>query len=217
MSNDDQRWETLEVEDEEARHCHLGANVRKLYSSRPAVVTSMTTFEFGDLKTFTIDILPQMEASNAILSQRLGGPQERGHRRHGAIHRRHGHGSDFEMGSSSSSLSDSEDDDDSDSSAEIITSHSASPRIIRPLPRRTPSGKAPQIVVLGSHAFASPSGPERIRSGRAWVDFRFVCLGIWTVTTAEAVHLTFPGRARCAVWIVWREVGGAKLLRTRLL
>ncbi len=72
------------------------------------------------------------------------------------------HGKDFEMGSSSSSSSDSEDDEDSDSdtdsdsSSEIITSHSTCPRIIKPLPRRTPSGKAPQIVVLGSQDFASP-------------------------------------------------------------
>ncbi|KAF8920035.1 hypothetical protein CPB85DRAFT_1451641 [Mucidula mucida] len=186
MSNDDQQREMLEVEDEEARHRRLEAYMRKLDSSRPVVATSTTAFEFGDRKTFPIDppadllarvqsFLPQMEASNAILSQRAEADPKSVDIEHLAdnmeqyIEMNLGlgvfeqHGKDFEMGSSSSSSSDSEDDEDSDSdtdsdsSSEIITSHSTCPRIIKPLPRRTPSGKAPQIVVLGSQDWRPPS------------------------------------------------------------
>ncbi|KAF9026285.1 hypothetical protein BDZ89DRAFT_1161289 [Hymenopellis radicata] len=167
MSNNDQRRETLEVEDEEARHRRLDAYMRKLDSSRPAVATSTTTFEFGDRKTFAIDppadLLARVDPKSVDI-EHLADDMGQYIEMNLGLGVFEQHGSDFEMGSSSSSSSDSEDDDDSDtdsdSSSEIITSHSASPRIIKPLPRRTPSGKAPQIVVLGSQAFASPGGPE---------------------------------------------------------
>ncbi|KAK0202410.1 hypothetical protein DFS33DRAFT_1384763 [Desarmillaria ectypa] len=201
--------EKLEVEEEDARIKRIGAlaslhreilsDIRveavmhKLNSTasdpRP-VATAAKPFHFGE-KTFAMEppsellsrvqaFLPEIEASNAILTQRVELDPKSVDIEHitegmdqyiemnlglGVFeHRKDAQSQqqnlDFQMGVSSASESDEEDssDTDSDSSSEIITSFLPSPRLIKPLPKRGLLGnKGPRIVVLGSQEFPESS------------------------------------------------------------
>ncbi|KAG7445168.1 uncharacterized protein BT62DRAFT_898171 [Guyanagaster necrorhizus] len=186
------RVERLEVEEEDARIKRIEAVMHKLNTAsdpRPPATTAKS-FDFGERRTFAVDapsellsrvqaFLPQMEASNAILAQRVELDPKSVNIEHitegmnqyiemnlglGVFeHHKDAQsqqGLDFQMGSSSSSESDEEDssDTDTDSSSEIITSFLPSPRLIKPLPKRGLSGnKSPRIIVLGGQEFSESS------------------------------------------------------------
>ncbi|KAH9481182.1 hypothetical protein JR316_0005702 [Psilocybe cubensis] len=186
--------EKLDVEDEEDRQARIQSYLEKLNASsqtrnftRPSGIPEFK-FDFGDRTTFPVvpntellsrvqAFLPQLEASNAILTQRaqedpssvdiehipegmdqyiemnlgLGVFEDRSH-----IANQGDEDSEMSTSSSSSSESsdkarDNDDDDDSDAdsdeSSEIITSFVPS-RPIKPLPRRASTKPNPGIVVL---------------------------------------------------------------------
>ncbi|KJA16415.1 hypothetical protein HYPSUDRAFT_147737 [Hypholoma sublateritium FD-334 SS-4] len=181
--------ETLEVEDEEHRQARIQAYLEKLNASSQTRTFSqpqgMPKFDFGDRTTFPIKpptellsrvqaFLPQLEASNALLSQRAQEDPDSINIEHipkgmeqyiemnlglGLFEDRSAPKADAagtsEMSTSSSS-SDSDDneqaqndssDDDSDKSSEIITSFVPS-RPVKPLPKRACNKGPPEIVVL---------------------------------------------------------------------
>ncbi|KAK0239327.1 hypothetical protein EDD85DRAFT_951528 [Armillaria nabsnona] len=185
--------EKLEVEEEDARIKRIEAVMHKLNTAsdlRPPP-TAAKPFDFGERRTFAVDppsellsrvqaFLPQIEASNAILTQRVELDPKSVDIEHitegtdqyiemnlglGVFEHRKDVQSqqqnlDFQMAVSSSSESDEEDssDTDTDSSSEIITSFSPSRRLIKPLPKRGLSGnRSPRIVVLGSQEFPESS------------------------------------------------------------
>ncbi|KIY63337.1 hypothetical protein CYLTODRAFT_403395 [Cylindrobasidium torrendii FP15055 ss-10] len=176
--------ETLEIEDEEARHRRLEAFMHKLSTQPKAADVDMLP-TLGERKTYAMDppsellarvqsFLPQMEASNAMLSDADPSTLDIENISEGAeqyIEMNLGLGvfeqrkpgetttaaADFEMGALSSSDSSDEEDDcsdtDTDESSEIITCYTPSPRLIKPLPKRRVT--RPEIVVLDNQEFAA--------------------------------------------------------------
>ncbi|PPQ92581.1 hypothetical protein CVT25_007273 [Psilocybe cyanescens] len=179
--------EKLDVEDEEDRQARIQSYLEKLNASSQtrnfARPSGIPEFNFGDRTTFSVKpptellsrvqaFLPQLEASNALLSQRaqedpnsvdiehipegmdqyiemnlgLGVFEDRSH----PVNREN---EDSEMSTSSSSSEssdktrDEDSDADSDESSEIITSFIPS-RPIKPLPKRASNKPRPGIVVL---------------------------------------------------------------------
>ncbi|KAF5327143.1 hypothetical protein D9619_004090 [Psilocybe cf. subviscida] len=180
--------ETLDVEDEEARQHRIQSYLEKLNSSAQntgfASLPAFPKLDFGDRTTFPVApnaellsrvqaFLPQLEASNALLSQRAQADPDSVNIEHipedmdqyiemnlglGVFEdksaRQAQQSEDSEMSTSSdesdSSDNKARDDEDSsdfesDASSEIITSFVPS-RPIKPLPRR--ASTQPKIVML---------------------------------------------------------------------
>ncbi|KAJ3507752.1 hypothetical protein NLJ89_g6128 [Agrocybe chaxingu] len=179
--------EKLDVEDEAARQSRIQSFLEKLNSTSQTreflPPSGVPKFDFGNRTTFATNaptellsrvqaFLPQLEASNAILSQKMQEDPSSVDIEHisegidryiemnlglGLFEDRSGRrehpNEDTEMSTSSTSSSESsgkgqEDDSDfdSDASSEIITCFVPS-RPIKPLPRRA-LNKRPEIIVL---------------------------------------------------------------------
>ncbi|KAF8972147.1 hypothetical protein BDZ97DRAFT_1752749 [Flammula alnicola] len=180
--------EKLDVEDEETRQARIQSYLEKLNaSSQPrdsTLPSGIPRFDFGDRTTFPVKpptellsrvhaFLPQLEASNALLSQRaqedpdsiniehipegmteyiemnlgLGVFEDRSARQDQKTEDSEMSTSSSESSSTSDKAQDDDSDLDSDDDSEIITSFVPS-RPIKPLPRRASKKQTPQIVVL---------------------------------------------------------------------
>ncbi|KAF5352606.1 hypothetical protein D9756_006315 [Leucocoprinus leucothites] len=178
---DDNNNIVLDVEDDDKRQNRIQNLLEKLNSdSKPQTQPGVQKFDFGSRSTFPIHppsdllarvqaFLPQIQASNETLSQRMQEDPDSVNLEHISesmdqyIQMNLGLGvfedrskkarddHDTEMSSTSSSSSseevDQDSDIDSDASSEIITSF-VPVRPIKPLPRRSLNRARPQIVVL---------------------------------------------------------------------